>query len=87
MPSRTRYLNAYRKKHPKLRNQTRKANYTKSRPAVKKRRDWIHKEVIFLLSVTGFRPDRWIANELKRSVQAIQQKRYQLRKEENEKCL
>ncbi len=75
--SRTSYKNKYRKTHPKLRNKTRKSNYSKTRPKVKVRREW-HIYEIEMLSFDVL-TDREIAGIINRSVQAIQQKRYKLK--------
>jgi hypothetical protein len=73
--------NIFRKNHPKLRNSCRARNYKKSRPAVRKNQSWASEEMHYLLACSGICTDRSMARELNRSVQAIQQKRYKLRKE------
>lgn len=72
----------YRKKHPKMRNKFRADNYKKSRPEVRKNIPW-SEEDLRKLKYYSSNPrwsDAYISKEMNRSVQAIQQKRYLLRK-------
>ncbi len=93
--TRTKYHNAWLKKHPKARNKARKANYKRSRPAVRKKVLWSEQEIMLLAKTPPFYymtksgevtifTDKLISIHLGRSVQAIQQKRYQLKKEERD---
>jgi hypothetical protein len=72
--------NAWRKAHKKFRNKCRKKNYMKSRPAVRKNRPWTNEELYFVFE-PGCWPDSALAISIGRSVQAIQQKRYLIKKE------
>lgn len=67
----------FRLKNKKMRNKSRKANYKKSRPKVRKNRPWSMWDVIMLKNLKE--SDKWVAEYLDRSVQAIQQKRYMLK--------
>ena len=75
------YRKIYRLNRQDLRNQARKRNYQKTRPDVRKARPWTDKEVSFLKNAENlYFFDIHISKILKRSVQAIQQKRYKLKK-------
>ena len=74
------YGKLYRLNHTELRNKTRKNNYIQTRPAVRKNVPWSKLEVWLLNMLSSF-SDREFADLFKRSVQAIQQKRHELREE------
>ncbi len=69
----------FRLKNKDYRNKHRKTNYAKSRPDVRKHRTWTEEE-IYSLNNWETCSDRELANHWNRSVQAIQQKRYELKK-------
>ena len=75
-------MKIFRKSHTPYRNKCRKNNYSKSRPSLRRNRPWSPYELQYLAVWTNAWSDRKIARDLDRSVQAIQQKRYQLKKEE-----
>lgn len=78
---RRKYSKIYRLNHVKNRNLARKANYDKTKPIFRKNRIWSLMDVI-LLDVADKKGlnDKEISKIMKRSVQAIQQKRYLLKK-------
>ena len=78
----TTYYKKYRKEHTKYRNKMRKNNYDKTRPEKRTNKKWTNIE-LFLIKCPVL--DRILAKCLKRSVHAIQQKRYRLNKEKT-KC-
>lgn len=72
------YKNLARLNNTALRNKCRKANYAKSRPAKRTNKQWNWYEDKFIEVVVD--SDKNIAKALGRSVQAIQQRRYLLRR-------
>lgn len=71
--------NISRKKNKAKRNEYRKRNYSQSRPVVRKNRPWTQPQMALILSNEG--KDKHFSIIFNRSVQAIQQKRYKLKKE------
>lgn len=80
----------WRKAHPKYRNARRKANYHKGRPKAEKAKrrpsgvrhfPWTMQELELFHLYEGMNKisDRDLAKMIGRSVQAIQQKRYQIK--------
>ena len=74
------YKRKWRRMNKPYRNKTRKANYAKSRPKVRRRIIWEAHEINLIM--TSPTSDRVLAQMLKRSVQAIQCKRSLLRRQE-----
>lgn len=75
---RRKYSKIYRLNHVENRNLSRKLNYSKSRPDVKKSMPWTEIENFSIISRKW--SDKELAKMFGRSVQAIQQKRYLLKK-------
>ena len=63
----------------KWRNSQRKENYRRGNFCQSKRRPWSKKEIVLIMY--SLKPDRILAKQLKRSVQAIQVRRHHVRKE------
>lgn len=76
----TKQKNEFRKNNKKYRNERRKENYKKSRPATRKHVPWEDWQLRAVMGNQGIVSDSLIAILIKRSVQAIQQKRYQVKK-------
>lgn len=68
----------WRQRHVAKRNECRKRNYMKSRPAKRTNKPWGEFEQLMIL--TTDLTDTYLSHALGRSVQAIQQQRYQLLK-------
>ncbi len=75
--------NAWRKKHKSIRNFNRQKNYRSSRPQGPRRHRPFSDVEIDLILDPGKCTDRMIGEIFNRSVQAIQTKRYSLKKEIN----
>lgn len=72
----------FRKTHKTFRNDCRKRNYKKKSPSVRRNRPWTNDEVMFIVhDLNSIWGDAAMAVFIGRSVQAIQQKRYLLKKE------
>lgn len=91
---RRKYDKIYRLNRIDLRNKNRKRNYDRSkiisvakrRPTGIKHKIWTHDEDDLIVDndikkLSGFQTDRHLSIHLERSVQAIQQRRYKLKKE------
>lgn len=70
--------NKWRRENKKYRNSRRKANYDKTKKP-RNNREWTEYEVLMLLT-PSMGHDRELAEHFNRSVQAIQSKRYQLKR-------
>ena len=69
-----------KEKARRWRNSQRKENYKRGNFCLSKRRPWTKKEISIVMN--SLKPDRIIAEQLKRSVLAIQVRRYLVRRKE-----
>lgn len=72
--------NVWRLYNKEFRNRCRKANYKKSRPAVREHKPWTEYE-IDVITGSDRLSDAILAKKLNRSAQSIQQKRYKVTKQ------
>lgn len=71
-------IKKWRKANKESRNKSRARNYAKSRPLIRKNRPWAEHEIDLLID-EGTCNDFELGIIIGRSVQAIQQKRYQIK--------
>ena len=77
---RRKYSKIYRLNHVENRNKARKANYDKSKPKKRTNRPWTEWEDMEITTWFVLRTDKELSKEINRSVQAIQQRRYLLKR-------
>lgn len=71
----------YRLANKLIRNKSRKNNYSKTKPKCRHHRSWTQEEIMYL-NRDAIIPDTVRSIIINRSVQAIQQKRYKIKKGE-----